>query len=260
MSLLNEPYIVVGTPVCRAGAYILNLFMTNQKQIQQCRAATELVMATCENDLADELKKTMESAGLRGTVIQYEVTKPAYARSNIWNIACGREAIRRHVLRNTGASHLLFMDSDMVFDTAVIDRLEEALKGYDIVFSGYPLRSHGKGLVGAGCLMLTRDILEKISFRCYEFSNGQVIFEDNMVEMDVFEAGGKIRKGYFVTIDHYINKDEALHIDPQEVDMVRKVTSSAFVRYCLMKASVLLKWNIAWSIKVFLNRPARPGK
>jgi hypothetical protein len=260
MSLRGEPYIVVGTPICRERAYVLQLFLSNQKQIQQAFPRSELVLATCENDFAEELKLLMKSSALRGEIIEYTVSKPGHARNNIWNIACGREVIRRHVLKKNEASHLLFLDSDMVFDTAVIDKMVAALKGYDIVFSGYPLRYHGKGLAGAGCLLLTRNILGKIIFRCYEFKNGQVIFEDNLIEMDVFQAGGRIRKGYFVSIDHYVNGKEALHIDPQEVDIIRKVTSSAFVRYCLMKASVLMKWNIAWGLKVFLNRPARQGK
>jgi hypothetical protein len=257
-SAVNNPYIVVGTPVCRARAHALHLFMANQEQIQRARRETALVLSTCEGDFIEELQDLMKSTGLRGTVIQYEVAKPGYAQSDIWNIACGREAIRRYVLQSTQASHLLFLDADMVFDPLVVSKVEAALEGYDAVFSGYPLRNYGEGLVGAGCLMLKRNILEKICFRCYEFRNRQVIFEDNLVEMDVFQAGGKIRKGYFVSIDHYVNKDQVKHIDPQKVDMIRRVTSSAFVRYCLIKASVLLHWNIPWTFKVLLNWQARP--
>jgi len=108
--------------------------------------------------------------------------------------------------------------------------------------------------------MLTHNILEKVGFRCYEFRNGQVIFEDNLLEMDLFQIRGKIRKGYFVSIDHYINEAVANHINPQKVDVIRRVTSSSLVRYCLIKASVFLKWNIAWSLKVLLNRSARSDK
>lgn len=256
----SESYIIVGTPICRERAYVLQQFIFNQKQIQQASTATELVLATCEDDFLGELTGLLKSMALRGTVIKYEVSKPDYARSHIWNIASGREAIRQYVLSNPKASHLLFLDSDMIFEPSVIDKLEKAIEGYDVVFSGYPLRSHGKGLVGAGCLMITRSILEKVNFRCYEFKNRQIIFEDNLIEMDVFQIGGKIRKGYFVSIDHYINETEAEHIDPQEIDLIRRVTSSAFVRYCLMKASVFLRWNIAWNLKVLLNALARNRK
>ncbi len=256
----SDLHVIVGTPICRDRAYILQQFMSNQKQIQQTQTATELVLATCENDFMEELIGLLKSMALRGTVIKHEVSKPDYARSHLWNIASGREAIRQHVLNNTRASHLLFLDSDMVFEPSVIDRLQQAIAGYDVVFSGYPLRNYSKGLVGAGCLMLTRDILEKVKFRCHEFKNGQIIFEDNLLEMDVFQIGGKIRKGYFVSIDHYINETEAKHIDPQPVDSLRRVTSSAIVRYCLIKASVFLKWNIAWNLKVLLNKPTRTRK
>lgn len=260
MYLQSEPYVIVGTPICRARAYTLDLFMSNQKQIQQTRSTVKLVLATCENDFASVLEDLLNSMDLRGEIIRYEVSKPDYAKSEIWNIACGREAIRRYVLENTESGNLLFLDSDMVFDPLVIGKMEEELKGYDIVFSGYPLRHYGMGLVGAGCLMLTRSILKKIHFRCYEFKNGQVIFEDNLLEMDVFQSGGKIRKGYFISIDHYVTQKEVKHVDPQKVDIIRKVTSSASVRYCLIKASVLLHWNIPWTFKVLLNRLSRQGK
>jgi hypothetical protein len=228
--------------------------MSNQKQIQRSYPSSELILATCETDLIEELHDMLASMELRGTVIQYEVSKPVYAKSNIWNIACGRETIRTYVLSRPEAGHLLFLDSDMIFEPSVIYKLELEMAGYDVIFSGYPLRNYGKGLVGAGCVMFARNILEKIKFRCYEFKNGQVIFEDNLIEMDVFQTGGKIKKGYFVCVDHYINESTARHMAPQRVDIVRRVTSSSFIRYCLIKASIILKWNIPWILKVFLNR------
>jgi hypothetical protein len=251
----KAPSVIVGTPICRNSAYILDKFMSNQKQIQLSYPSSELVLATCESELVEELRDILAFVELRGTVIKYDVIKPEYAKSNIWNITCGREAIRRYVLDRPGASRLLFLDSDMVFEPPVIRRLEREMTGYDLIFSGYALRNYGKGLVGAGCMMITSNMLEKIKFRCYEFKNGQVIFEDNLIEMDVFQAGGKIRKGYFVSVDHYVNESVAIHLDPQEIDVIRRVTSSSFVRYCLIKASVILKWNIPWALKVFLNSP-----
>ena len=51
-----EPHVLIGTPVCRSGAYALDKFMTNQKQIQENYPGSSLVMATSEPDFVNELE------------------------------------------------------------------------------------------------------------------------------------------------------------------------------------------------------------
>jgi len=179
--------VVIGTPIYRHGAFVIDKFLSSQKQIQQSHPSTELILATCEYDFVKELENLISLWELRGTILYYEVAKPEYARSHIWNIACGREAIREYTLSKTKAGYLLFLDADMTFEPSVIKIMEKEMHGYDVVFSGCPLRGYGVGLAGAGCVMLTRGILERIKFRCYEFRNGEVISEDNILEMDLFQ-------------------------------------------------------------------------
>ena len=89
--------VVVGAPVYRQGAYVIDKFMSNQQEIQRAYPSCELVLATNEADLADDLKHLLRRWELRGRVITYETVKPDYARTRVWNIACGREAMRRYM-------------------------------------------------------------------------------------------------------------------------------------------------------------------
>jgi len=246
--------VVIGTPIYRQGAYVLDKFLSNQKSIQQSYPSSELVLATCEYDFIKELESLVSFWKLRGTVLPYEVVKPDYAHSNIWNIACGREAIRNYTLFQTEASYLLFLDADMTFEPSVIRIMENEIQGYDVVFSGYPLQRYGIGLAGAGCMMLTRNTLDKIRFRCYEFKNGEVIFEDSVVEMDLFRLRSRIKKGFFVSVDHYASATDAIRITAQPVGLLRRIANCAFARYALIRASIMLKYNIPWKLKVGLSR------
>ncbi len=220
--------IIVGTVIYPHGAYILDKFIANQQEIQNLYPNCELIFATADSDFASFLKDLMKSSGLKGTVLIYEIIKPSYARSIWWNVACGREILRKYVLANTEANYLHFMDADMIFDPHVLEIMEREIQGYDIVFSGYPLRNHGVGLAGCGCMLLSRNILEQITIRCLEFKNGEVIFEDNLIELDAFRAKRRIKKGFFVTISHYTSKTEFKRITPRPVDSIRRITEFSF--------------------------------
>lgn len=180
--------------------------------------------------------------------------KPDYARNSIWDVACGREAVRQYAMSQTEARYLLFLDVDMTFEPSAIKTMEKEIQGYDAVFSGYPLKHYGIGLAGAGCVMLARSILQKIQFRCYEFKSGEVIFEDNLLEMDLFRSGSRVKKGFFLSINHYMSATEARHIAPQPVGLLRRIVNCAPVRYVFLRASIRLKYNIPWRLKVLLGK------
>jgi hypothetical protein len=245
--------VVIGTLVHRQGAYVLDKFLANQQQVQLNYPSSEIVLATNESDFIEELDGLLGSQGLRGEVVLYETTKPQYARSRLWNICCGREAIREYVLSRTAARHLLFLDADMTFDPSVVTIMEREILNHDAVFSGYPLHRYGIGLAGCGCVMLTRSILEKLRFRCYEFKSGEIIFEDNLLEMDLFRSGGRIKKGFFLHITHYKNPTESKHIEPQKLGLWRKITNNNFIRYMLIRTSIAAHCNIPWHLKVLLS-------
>jgi hypothetical protein len=241
--------ILVGTLIYRHGAYVLDKFLANQQQIQQRSPQGGLVLATAEEDYTSELEKAVSSRGLRGTVLNYKVTRPPFAKSTNWNIAYGREAIRRYMLAQNEAEGLLFLDADMTYDPAVIGIMDREIKGYQVVFSGSPRKDFGTGLSGAGCLLLKREALEKLEFRCYEFKNGEVIYEDNVLEMDLFSIGARVKKGFFVSMSHYISRTEARHLEPRNIGVLRKLANNVLIRYCLIRFSIIVHYNIPEKLK-----------
>jgi hypothetical protein len=236
--------ILIGTPIHRQGACALKKYLDNQKKIQQIHPDCDLVFSASDTTYVPELQDLLHQWDLRGTVISHIVQKPAYAKSRIWDIASARESIRQYFLSQPEAEALLFLDSDMTYDPLVARILGKEMEGHDAVFSGYRYRNGRIGLAGTGCLLLRRNALEKIKFRCYEFKNGQVINEDNVMEMDLFRAGCRIKKGFFLSIDHYYSATEAKHIDPQKVGLFRKIMTGPMVRFCLISGSVTVHYDI----------------
>jgi len=246
--------VLVGTVIHRQGAYIIDKFLANQEEIQLVYPSSKLIIATRETDYSAELNNLLNRRKLRSCIINYQVIKPNHAQSRIWNIASGREAVRNYTLGLNQAQYLLFLDSDMTFDPYVISIMEREIQGYDAVFSGYYFRNYGMGFAGAGCLMLTRTILPKIEFRCYEFKNGEIIFEDNIIEMDIFQNSGRIKKGIFVAADHYTAADEFQRTVPRQMSIGQRITNHSLLRYLLIKPSVVIRYNIPWHIKLIFSK------
>lgn len=246
--------VVVGALIYRQGSYILDKFLANQKEIQREYPSSELVFATNEIDFVADLERAVSDCALKGRVITYETVKPDYARSRVWNVACGREALRQYILTQTDAQYLLSLDADIVCEKAIIKILKEKIRGYDVVFSGCPIRGYGVGLCGAGCVMMSRNILERVRFRCIEFENGEVMFEDNLLEMDLFKLGAKIKKGFFLHCSHYRSEAEARHIAPQPIGVCRRLRTASLLRYLLIRSSIAAKRNIPWRLKTFTDR------
>ena len=238
--------VVIGTPIHHAGAYILDKFLANQKEIQQNYPSSELVLATVEHDFADELEALLSSWGVRGKVLRYETVRPKHAWKRVWNVACGREAIRQYMLSQTKAQYLLCLDADMTYDPNIIEIMEREIQGYDVIYSGSPLRDLGIALAGTGCCMLTVAVVKEIIFRCLEFGNGAVISEDSLLELDLINSGKRIKKGFFLAISHYEDENSVKSIVPQRLGLYRRITHSAFVRRLLTRASIASRRNIGW--------------
>jgi hypothetical protein len=246
--------VVIGTPINWAKAYMLDKFLTNQKEIQSRYRRSELVLATVEHDLAEELEALLDASGIGGRVLRYETVKPDYARSPVWNIVCGAEAIREYMLSQTKAEYLLRVDADMTYAPDIIEVMEREIRDHDGVFSGYPLRDYGLILAGGGCCMLHVDTVRRITPRCVEFRNGNVLYDDVMLEADLFRLGARIRKGFFLPICHYRNEDEARCIEPRPVGILRSLVHIPLVRYVGVRASLMLKCDVPGRLRFLLFR------
>ena len=252
---MNESdYVIIAAPIYREGAYIIDKFLSNQKEIQTKYPLSELILATREQDFTIELQKLIDYWGVKGKVILYETVKPDHACHSTWNSACGREAIRQCVLSHPKASHLLFIDADMTCDPKVIDIMKKEAEGYDVVASGYPGRVYGMITGGLGCMFISRNALEKIRFRCYEFGKRRVLDEGDVLEMDLFSMRLKFKRGFFLAIDHYSHDGSARHIEPHSVSLSSKMSNHLFVRFILIKASIILRCNIPGSLQRLLSR------
>ena len=249
--MAGEIDVIVGTPICRCTSFVLDKFLANQQEIQQVYPACTLVLATDEPDFVAELEEQVSHYHLKGEVIIYETVKPDYARSRIWSIVCGREALRQHVLSQE-ADLFLSLDGDMVFDTSVISILKSKVGECEVAFGGYYMpRSDIIGF-GAGCVMISREILSKFSFTCYEFSNGEEIDDGEMLDLSLFKCRAKVNKGIFLPIKHYSNSQEYYSIEPQAVSWFRRMANSMTVRYVLVRVSIMAKSNIPRKLKALL--------
>jgi len=250
----NKIDVITASLIHKSGNYILDQFLNNLKQIQQDYPATDILLASAESETCETLKELMTSSGLNGTVIHYDIVKPDYAKDRIWNITCGREALRKYALENSQAGYFLFLDSDMIYNPQIIKIMLREIKTYDLLFSGTALKNYGVGLAGCGCMMISRRIMEKVKFRCLEFGNGEIIFEDNLLELDSFIHGAKIKKGIFVHIDHYSSPTEYKSIDPQPVGLLKRVINNSVIRSFFIWLSIVSKYNILWNLKKIIYR------
>ena len=253
--------VVVGVVTYRAGAYILDKFLANQKEIQRNHPSSLLVFATNEPDFAVELRKTLAEQAINGCVLHYETIRPPGAHSRVWNVACGREAIRRYVLKETAARYLLTVDTDMTYGAHVVDIMINKLQGYDVAYSGYALRDFsGIALAGGGCCILTREICKTLNFRCLEFKNGDVITEDTLFELDLMRLGKRMKKGFFVAINHYSDSLLSKSVSPHPVGLYRRITHSKAVRLTLTGASIILRRDVGGSLNAIVFKTLHPGR
>jgi hypothetical protein len=250
---LSKSDVIVGTPLCRRTAFVLDKFLSNQQEVQRAYPNCHLILATEEPDFFDELREQIDRYNLRGEAITFEVVKPDYARSPAWNIACGREALRQYAL-SQGTEYLLFLDSDMTYDPSAISIMKEKTQGFDVVSSGYQMTHWGGWGFGCGCLLINRETLNKITFRCFEFKNGQVIYEDNSLDMDLFARRARVRRGIFVSIKHYEDREHYYAIETRPMGWFRALTNSSLVRYILIRTSILMRYNIANKLHTLLNK------
>jgi len=212
-----------------------------------------LVVATDELDFVAELKEQIKLHHLNGEVITYETVRPAHARTRLWSVACGREAVRRHVL-SKGAEFLLFLDGDMIFEPSVISIMKSKIKDFKVASSGYRGPACGVWVFGAGCLLINREILSKLTFQCYEFSNGEVIDESEALDWSLFKCHARVNKGVFVSIKHYWNSRDYYTARPHSVGWFRTLTNNLLLRFILIQISILIRYNIARKLQSWVYR------
>jgi hypothetical protein len=250
--------IIIGTPYHPSGAYIFDRYLDNQKQIQENYPDCELILSTSRKEYADEINEKLKKWGLKSQVIVHEVVKPAHARDRIWDITAARNAIRSYALSQSAMHGLLFLDSDMIYDPAVIRILETQKRGCEVIYSGYSLKDNWLAMSGFGCVLLSRKTLESIQFRCVEFKKGDVLCEDEMLEFDLNRKGYRVRKGIFLNIDHYRSPSEKFSIRPQRAPLVNRFFNQKYLRYVLIRLSLATQVDISARSKRVIQKYIHP--
>jgi len=250
--------IIIGTPYHPDGAYVFNRFLANQKQIQESYPDSELVLATSLIEYVDQLEQQLKAFRIKGKVLHYSFSKPDYAIFRIWDITAARNIIRLYALSKPEAEGLLFLDADMIFDPAVANILKEKMGQYDVIFSGYRLKDDWLAMSGFGCTLLSRKILKSVNFRCYEFKNRDALCEDEVLEFDLNRKWRKVKRGIFLNIDHYKRSNEALHIRPQPIPFINRLVNQSWIRYILVRLSILFQRNISFRTKKFIHKYIHP--
>ncbi len=247
---MHNEDVLICTLVCRRTAYVLDLFLANQHEIQLAYPNCRLILATDEADYAFELRELIIQQDINGDVITYKSIKPEYAKSHIWNITCGREALREKVI-SCGTKYLMFMDADMTYDPNVIGIIKSEINGFDVIYSGFRVREGYNCRLGGGCTVINSKTLNKISFNCREFKNGQVIDEFELLDVELFRCGAHVKKGIFFANRHYKSRNEYFEIQPGQLSWIRKMTNSLLVRYLLVKLNILFQRNITQTLYNF---------
>jgi hypothetical protein len=254
-TILAQPEVIICCLISRGSSFLLDKFLANQQEIQRAYPPCKLLLTANDIDYAIELRKTLDSCHLKAEVITFETIRPDYAKSRLWDIACGREALRKYAL-TLKADWFLLLDTDMTYDTSIIQILLEKAEKSEVVFSGYRARLWNTLTYGAGCLLINRRVYERIRFRCIEFKNHLVFQEDELFEMDSFRAHARIKKGIFLENKHFKNTDEYNQIVPGPVGLLRRLTTLPFARYLLLKIEILTRFRFAEKIySVILKKP-----
>ena len=147
----------------------------------------------------------------------------------------------------------------MIYEPAIISVLKGKMHGFDVVFSGYQFISpqrfpRGEWGFAGGCILINRETLNKIPFRCYEFKNGEVFFEDELFYMDLFKYRSRVNRGIFISIKHYKNNHEYYAIEPQPMGWFKTLTNTPLARYIVTKTNVMVRHHIDHKPRVLLNR------
>ncbi len=238
---------IIGVPINRKNAFILEKFMKNQEEIQSSsKIRCKTIFATEEKEFAEELKKKLKKGF---EVIEFEVQKPSNAKDRIWNIVSARNAIREYFLKSD-AEYLIFMDADMLFETEIVNKLLKFANRYDVVYNGYLDRGNLKGinLTGFGGTLIKRWVMEKVKFRCKE-KNGRVIDEGVYFEFDLVKIGAKIYRGFIAYSEHHDIQNPPSICYPRELTRWERIRNDPRFRFCFHLISSPLCYDILMKLK-----------
>lgn len=220
----------------RLESIMLNRFIENVRQMDY----KEFWISTDDNEFGEELKEAYPDIN----ILIYTPMQPVGAEDKrIWTMTQGRRVLQDTFLKYR-CDWFLSLDADMIYDNDAVDKLKRHVGSCKIIQNAYLLRHHidfkavGFGL---GCSLIHRSVLEKVEFRCKEYSVTHVIEEGNMFEFDATMAGYKVKKGNWININHYYNQYEYLNNDLISVPL----TANQLIRFTLLLFTQTFKFDFS---------------
>ena len=231
-----EIKVFIGATMPRLESVMLNRFIKNVEQME----FTEFWISTDDTIFGKELKQAHPNIN----VLNYVFKQPHTAKDKrIWAMTQGRQVLQDAFLKSN-CDWFLSLDADMTYDDDIIAKMSEHKGTCKVIQNAYLLRHHldfhavGFGL---GCSLIHRSVLEKVKFRCKEYSVTHVIEEGNMFEFDVTVAGYKVKKGNWINIDHYYNQYEYLNNALIGVPF----TANQLIRFTLLLFTQIFKFDFS---------------
>ncbi|MDH7593728.1 MAG: hypothetical protein QHG99_05140 [Methanomicrobiales archaeon] len=223
--------IVIGVPINKKSGYILKEFLLNQEEIKKTsKFPTIIIFSTEDMDFCEILENHLVQTSLNYLILPFKIEKPEWARDRIWGLTQAREEIRKYCL-NHNSPILIFMDSDMIFDPQIVNKLvDKSHEGYDVVYNCYLLKSGRITFNGFGGTLIKIKILKDVPFRCYETIKGSVVDEGFLFEMDLLKMNTKIFSGILCESAHYISADFYLKMVPRSLSGLEKIKSLQIIR------------------------------
>ena len=80
-----------------------------------------------------------------------------------------------------------------------------------------------------------------------------MIFEDNLLEMDLFRLHARVKKGVYVASEHYQDAGNFKRLEPRPTGTIRRLANQSLLRYILLRSSVALRYNIPWHLRGLLG-------
>ena len=237
----TKPHILIGCVTYFKQAHVLDLLLQSLKKLRGAGtgAGTDFTMDVffVDNSPGEKyyqhLQQKLADAHLPGkTMVAYDAPG---LKNRIDRIITGRNVVRNEFLKNPAYTHLFFLDTDVMIPPETLVTLlahekplvagvylshQELPNGKSGIFPVGCLQHEKKGFVrqlkiddvweprllelaitGLGCVLMQRDVLEKVGFRNigYATTGG----EDSAFFLDAHEQGFPLFIDTRIRCDHY---------------------------------------------------------
>ncbi|MCX8190934.1 MAG: hypothetical protein N3D78_01985 [Candidatus Aenigmarchaeota archaeon] len=158
---MEKTKILIGAPVNKSFLKAAETYFRCVKKIKSKKYKIEVCFATEDREIIGRLKKYSVKFKIPIKILTFRKRG-----LRLINISLARELIRNYYL-SRNFELFMFLDSDIVIERKVLERMVELSKKFHIVINAYPDRNRDiKTLVvsGLGCTLMIREVLEKTNF------------------------------------------------------------------------------------------------